>query len=124
MELTLTLDSLIESSAIWVCASMMPGMTCLPEASMTRAPAGVITFSPTSAILPSRMTMEPLKVPLVTVCTVAFWMTRTSAAQTAPARKASASILVGIAYCSSPSSELGPRPGAPAGACGISGSGR
>ena len=42
---------------------------------MTLAPVGSMTFSPTSAILPSFTRMEPLKVPLDTVMTVAFLMT-------------------------------------------------
>ena len=51
---------------------MMPGITNWPVASMTVAPAGIMTFSPTSAILPSCTRIEPLKVPLETVMTVAF----------------------------------------------------
>ena len=51
---------------------MMPGITYWPLASIIVAPAGTITFSPTSAILPSLTTIEPLRVPLVTVMTVAF----------------------------------------------------
>ena len=40
---------------------MMPGETNLPVPSMTCAPAGIDTFAPTAAILPSRMTMVPLR---------------------------------------------------------------
>ncbi len=54
---------------------MMPGITYWLAASMMVAPCGSITFSPTSAILPSFTRIEPLKVPFETVITVAFLMT-------------------------------------------------
>ena len=38
---------------------MMPGVTNLPVASMISAPAGIATFAPTAAILPSRSTIVP-----------------------------------------------------------------
>ena len=76
MEETLMLPSLMPpSTAMCEWQSMMPGMTYWLAASMTLAPAGSMTFSPTSAILPSLTRMEPLKVPLETVITVAFLMT-------------------------------------------------
>src|SRR5439155_4949355 len=39
---------------------MIPGMTYWPFASITVAPSGVATWGPISAILPSRMRMDPL----------------------------------------------------------------
>src|SRR5438093_9891149 len=39
---------------------MIPGMTYWPFASITVAPSGVATWGPISAILPSRMTTDPL----------------------------------------------------------------
>ena len=44
---------------IWVADSIQPGVTILPVASMTRAPAGTATFAPTAAILPPRITTVP-----------------------------------------------------------------
>src|SRR5882724_6891178 len=54
--------------------SMMPGVTNLPVASMTRAfGSRAFTFGPTSAILPSRIRIEPLLiVPCEAVIMVAF----------------------------------------------------
>ena len=52
---------------------MIPGITNLPVASITLAPRGTVTFRPTSAIFPSRMSTEPFSiVPLATVRIVAF----------------------------------------------------
>ena len=45
-EISLTLPS----TAVWLCVSMMPGITNLPVASMTRAPAGAGMSLPTAAI--------------------------------------------------------------------------
>ena len=64
---TETLPSFVESRAMWVWQSISPGVTCLPLRSMIFAPIGARTLSPTSAINPFRMTIEPLNVPLVTV---------------------------------------------------------
>src|ERR1700722_12861388 len=91
---TETLPSLILSAAMCEWQSIMPGITNLPETSTTVASAGTLTFSPTSAILPSRMRIDPvLSVPLVTVRTVAFCMTIGGAASIeaahAPARSRS-----------------------------------
>src|ERR1700731_3384642 len=83
---TETLPSLILSAAMCEWQSIMPGITNLPETSTTVASAGTLTFSPTSAILPSRMRIDPvLSVPLVTVRTVAFCMTMGGAASIAAA---------------------------------------
>ena len=71
IELTVVPPSLIASLAMCECASMMPGETNCPVASMTSAPAGTATFAPTAAILPSRRTTVPFGiVPFVTVSTV------------------------------------------------------
>ena len=59
IELTDVAPSLIASLAMCECASMMPGDTNLPVASMTVAPAGACTLAPSAAILPSRSTMVP-----------------------------------------------------------------
>src|SRR5690349_23988239 len=45
---------------MWDTASMTPGMTYLPVASTTSAPAGTCTLAPTPTILPPRMTTVPL----------------------------------------------------------------
>ena len=64
---------------------MMPGETNLPVPSTTSAPAGICTFVPTAAILPSRMTMVPLSiVPRVTVRMVALRMATTPGAAAWP----------------------------------------
>ena len=36
----------LPSTAVWLCVSMMPGITYLPVPSMTRAPAGAAMSSP------------------------------------------------------------------------------
>jgi len=41
------------------CASMKPGITVIPLASMTRAPGALAAPAATDTILPSRTTMEP-----------------------------------------------------------------
>ena len=70
MEETDTLPSLTPpSTAICEWQSMMPGITYWLAASIFTASAGTMTFSPASTILPSRMTIEPMKLPLVTVNT-------------------------------------------------------
>ena len=67
MEETDTLVSFtFPSMAMCEWQSMIPGITYWPVPSITEAPGGTRTFSPTSAIFPSRTTMEPLKVPLDT----------------------------------------------------------
>ncbi len=59
---------------------MIPGVTYLPEASMTVASSGARTSVPTAAILPSRTSTEaPSSVPCVTVITVAFRISRVGA---------------------------------------------
>ena len=59
MDDTETLPSLMPPSpAMCEWQSMMPGITYWPLASMMVAPAGTITFSPTSAILPSFITID------------------------------------------------------------------
>ena len=59
-EISLTLPS----TAVWLCVSMMPGMTNLPVASITCAPAGAVTcaFGPTAAIFPPRMRIDPCSI--------------------------------------------------------------
>src|SRR2546430_1180051 len=80
IEDTDTLPSLTPpSTAMWEWQSIMPGMTNWPAASMIFAPEGSSTFSPTSEILPSLTTIEPLSVPLVTVMMVALRITYVSA---------------------------------------------
>src|SRR5260370_38482626 len=91
-----TLPSLVLSAAIWEWQSMMPGITNCPDASIVLASAGSITFSPTPAILPSRIRIDPLTVPLVTVRMVAFLMTIGGAAST-DAANAQVMITVGQA---------------------------
>ncbi len=55
IEVTASVHSLTEPSIIECeCASMMPGMTNLPAASMTRAFAPACRFGPTPTILPPR----------------------------------------------------------------------
>jgi hypothetical protein len=51
--------SLIASAPACECSSMIPGITYLPEASITCAPAGTATSGPTAAIFPSRITIVP-----------------------------------------------------------------
>src|SRR5208282_937327 len=90
MELTATLPSFtLPSTAMCEWQSMIPGVTNIPEASITVAPAGSFTFFPTSAILPSRIRIDPCSmVPFVTVRMVAFLITVTpdscAAARDAP----------------------------------------
>src|SRR5208282_2681057 len=90
MELTATLPSFtLPSTAMCEWQSMIPGVTNIPEASITVAPAASFTFFPTSAILPSRIRIDPCSmVPFVTVRMVAFLITVTpdscAAARDAP----------------------------------------
>src|SRR5947209_15387684 len=64
------------SSAMCACASMMPGVTTLPPASITFAPAPAFTFGPASANLPLRISTLPLAiVPWVTVMILALRIT-------------------------------------------------
>jgi hypothetical protein len=56
--LTSALDAWVPSltpraMAMWLCSSMMPDVTCLPEASMTCKPAA--TWAPKSAVGLSRL---------------------------------------------------------------------
>src|SRR5208282_5701806 len=76
IELTATLPSLTPpSTAMCEWQSMIPGVTNMPVASMTVAPAGTFTLLPTWAILPSRMMMVPFSMaPFVTVRMVACSM--------------------------------------------------
>src|SRR5271170_6436901 len=79
IELTATLPSFtLPSTAICEWQSMMPGMTYMPVASITVAPAGTFTLLPTLEILPSRIRMDPSSiVPFVTVRMVACSITVT-----------------------------------------------
>src|SRR3954462_134609 len=65
---------MLPSPAVCEWQSMMPGVTNLPVASITLALASLaLTFSPTAAILPSRMRIEPfLMVPCDAVRIVAL----------------------------------------------------
>ena len=54
-----TLPSLMLSAAMCEWQSMMPGITNCPAASMIWASGGIVTFSPTSAILPLRIKIDP-----------------------------------------------------------------
>ena len=74
IEVTERLSSLTEpSTAMWLCASMMPGITKRPVASISVAPRGTSTLAPTAAILPLRITIVPFSiVPFVTVRMVAL----------------------------------------------------
>jgi hypothetical protein len=68
-EISLTLPS----TAVWLCVSTIPGITYLPVASITRAPAGAAMSFPTAAILLPRMSTEPFSiVPFVIVRIVAL----------------------------------------------------
>src|SRR5262245_6571709 len=91
---TETEPSLIESSALWECASIIPGVTYIPVASMTLAfaPARTSPFLPTAAILPSRIRIEPPSItPCEAVMIVAF-LIRTSPLFCACATVASATM--------------------------------
>src|SRR5689334_24649679 len=67
--------SLIASAIVCECGSMIPGMTYLPVASITWAPAGAVRFLPIWAIFPfCSNTSVFCRVPLVTVSTVAFFI--------------------------------------------------
>ena len=73
MLVTESVPSFTASLAMCECGSMMPGMTNLPVASITVAPAGAAMFLPTCAILPPESSTSVLaSVPRVTVITVAF----------------------------------------------------
>src|SRR5687768_9349587 len=57
------------------CASMIPGKTNLPVASITRAPVGALKFEPTAVIFPLRISTSVFcSVPRETVSTVAFFI--------------------------------------------------
>src|ERR1700761_1097151 len=61
--------------------SMIPGVTYLPVASTTVAPAGALTVAPTPAILPlCNHTLPCWIVPCEAVITVAFLITRSAGA--------------------------------------------
>src|SRR5262247_386853 len=89
---TETEPSLTASSALCECASIIPGVTNIPVASMTLAFAPALTslFLPTAAILPSRIRIEPPSItPCEAVMIVAF-LIRTSPLFCACAADASA----------------------------------
>src|SRR5262245_551076 len=89
---TETEPSLTESSALCECASIIPGVTYIPVASMTLAfaPARTSPFLPTAAILPSRIRIDPPSItPCEAVMIVAF-LIRTSPLFCACATNASA----------------------------------
>ena len=54
--------ALISTTPSWLAESKRPGVTHLPAASTTRAPAGTATPVPTAAILPSRITTVPFSI--------------------------------------------------------------
>jgi hypothetical protein len=85
IEVTERVHSLTEPSIIECeCASMMPGRTNFPVASMTRAPSGALRFCPTAAIFPPRRsTSVALRVPCETVSTVALRISVSCAADAA-----------------------------------------
>src|SRR5690606_16089120 len=67
--------SFMDSSAIWECASIMPGITYNPVASITLKPAGALRFLPIDFIFPSMISMSVFSmVPFVTVRSVPFWI--------------------------------------------------
>jgi hypothetical protein len=85
---------LTESNALCECASIIPGVTYIPVASMTLAfaPARTSAFLPTAAILPSRIRIEPPSItPCEAVMIVAF-LIRTSPLFCACATDASAAM--------------------------------
>src|SRR5215510_5898224 len=87
-----TEPSLTESSALCECASIIPGVTNIPVASMTLAFAPALTslFLPMATILPSRIRIEPPSItPCEAVMIVAF-LIRTSPLFCACAADASA----------------------------------
>src|SRR5215510_2641228 len=89
---TETEPSFTESRALCECASIIPGVTYIPVASMTFALAPALTslFFPTAAILPSRIRIEPPSItPCDAVMIVAF-LIRTSPLFCACATNASA----------------------------------
>ena len=51
----LVLSFTLPRIAVCECASMMPGVRCLPVASMMFAPAGTVSPLPMAAIFPSRI---------------------------------------------------------------------
>src|SRR5439155_6718810 len=70
----------ISTKPNWSPASIIPGMTTLPRASITRAPAGACTSRPTAAILPFSTTTVPLSMTprvnvssLPPVMAITFW---------------------------------------------------
>src|SRR6266567_3432246 len=81
--------------------SMMPGVTYLPVASMTRAfGSRAFTFGPTSAILPSRIRIEPLLiVPCEAVIMVAFLIRVSDGAVAVTTELAPAAIFVLPLFC-------------------------
>src|SRR5438093_9500513 len=79
IEETETLPSLMLSAAMCEWQSIMPGITNCPAASITCASFGALTDTPTSAILPSLIRMEPCSMfPCETVRIVAFRITMTA----------------------------------------------
>src|SRR5437763_11496956 len=59
---TESVPSLMASSAVCEWASMMPGVTYMPVASMTLAFGPAVTSLPTATILPLRMRIEPFSI--------------------------------------------------------------
>ena len=73
IDVTESEPSLVASLIPCECGSMIPGITNLPVASYTSAPAGAVRFCPIFEILPfSSSTSVFWSVPRVTVMTVAF----------------------------------------------------
>ncbi len=50
------------STAMWECASMIPGISAPPAASRTTARRGILTSVPTATILPSFTTTVPFSI--------------------------------------------------------------
>ena len=74
----------LPSTAVWLCVSMIPGITNLPAASMTRAGRPVTcAFVPTAAIFPPWTRIDPCSIfPCETVRMVASRMTMSCAPAT------------------------------------------
>ena len=76
----LLLASLMPSAAVCECASMMPGVTCMPRASITSAPSGAVSPRPMRAILPPRTSMSASSsVPASSCVQSVAWRTRITA---------------------------------------------
>ncbi|MCA1628975.1 MAG: hypothetical protein LC774_01110 [Acidobacteria bacterium] len=89
IEVTESVPSLMASSAECEWQSMMPGVTYLPVASMTRTSEPARRFAPTAAIFPLRIRMsEPVSVPCEAVRIVALRIKTSPAAPTTDAESA------------------------------------